>query len=118
ARFLHLNIEEKTTDEGKKIRKESLIFTPHHQLQAARQMVAAAASAGVGHDYLVEHSAGSGKSNAIAWLAHRLSSLHNAGNERLFDSVVVITDRIVLDRQLQNTIYQFDHRQGVVLKIE
>lgn len=118
ARFLHLNVEEKTTDDGKKVRKESLIFPRYHQLQAVRQMVAAAASEGAGHNYLVEHSAGSGKSNTIAWLAHRLSSLHNEGNDRLFDSVVVITDRVVLDRQLQNTIYQFDHRQGVVQKID
>jgi type I restriction enzyme R subunit len=66
----------------------------------------------------VEHSAGSGKSNTIAWLAHRLSSLHNDQDQRLFDSVVVITDRLVLDRQLQDTIYQFDHRQGVVQKID
>jgi len=118
ARFLHLNVEEKTTDDGKKVRKESLIFPRYHQLQAVRQMVTAAASEGAGHNYLVEHSAGSGKSNTIAWLAHRLSSLHNEGNERLFDSIVVITDRVVLDRQLQNTIYQFDHRQGVVQKID
>lgn len=118
ARFLHLDVEEKTTDDGKKVRKESLIFPRYHQLQAVRRMVAAAATEGVGHNYLVEHSAGSGKSNTIAWLAHRLSSLHNERDERLFDSVVVITDRVVLDRQLQNTIYQFDHRQGVVQKID
>lgn len=118
ARFLHLDVEEKTTDDGKKVRKESLIFPRYHQLQAVRQMVAAAAREGVGHNYLVEHSAGSGKSNTLAWLAHRLSSLHNKRDERLFDSVVVITDRVVLDRQLQNTIYQFDHRQGVVQKID
>lgn len=118
ARFLHLDVEEKTTDDGKKLRKESLIFPRYHQLQAVRQIVAAAGSEGVGHNYLVEHSAGSGKSNTIAWLAHRLSSLHNERDERLFDSVVVITDRVVLDRQLQNTIYQFDHRQGVVQKID
>ena len=118
ARFLHLDVQEKVADDGKKVRKESLIFPRYHQLQAVRQMVAAAASEGVGHNYLVEHSAGSGKSNTIAWLAHRLSSLHNEHDERLFDSVVVITDRVVLDRQLQNTIYQFDHRQGVVQKID
>jgi type I restriction enzyme R subunit len=100
------------------VRKESLIFPRYHQLQAVRQMVVTAANEGVGHNYLIEHSAGSGKSNTIAWLAHRLSSLHNERDERLFDSVVVITDRVVLDRQLQNTIYQFDHRQGVVLKID
>lgn len=118
ARFLHLDVEERTTDDGKRLRKENLIFPRYHQLQAVRQMVTAAADEGAGHNYLVEHSAGSGKSNTIAWLAHRLSSLHNVRDERLFDSVVVITDRVVLDRQLQNTIYQFDHRQGVVQKID
>ena len=118
ARFLHLEVEEKATHDGKKVRKEALIFPRYHQLQAVRGMVTAAASEGVGHNYLVEHSAGSGKSNTIAWLAHRLSSLHNRNDERLFDSVVVIADRVVLDRQLQDTIYQFDHRQGVVQKID
>jgi type I restriction enzyme, R subunit len=118
ARFLHLEVEEKATHDGKKVRKESMIFPRYHQLQAVRGMVTTAASEGVGHNYLVEHSAGSGKSNTIAWLAHRLSSLHNERDERLFDSVVVITDRVVLDRQLQDTIYQFDHRQGVVQKID
>ncbi|MFL9691741.1 type I restriction endonuclease subunit R [Aeromonas veronii] len=118
ARFLHLNVEGKTAEDGKKVRKENLIFPRYHQLQAVREIVAAAAHEGAGHNYLVEHSAGSGKSNTIAWLAHRLSNLHNECDERLFDSVVVITDRVVLDRQLQNTIYQFDHRQGVVQKID
>ena len=118
ARFLHLEQQEKTTDDGKKVIKESLIFPRYHQLQAVRRMVTVAAREGVGHNYLVEHSAGSGKSNTIAWLAHRLSSLHNERDERLFDSVIVITDRVVLDRQLQDTIYQFDHRQGVVQKID
>lgn len=118
ARFLHLDVQEKVAEDGKKVRKESLIFPRYHQLQAVRQIVDAATEEGAGHNYLVEHSAGSGKSNTIAWLAHRLSSLHNAQDQRLFDSVVVITDRVVLDRQLQNTIYQFDHRQGVVQKID
>ena len=118
ARFLHVDGQEKLAEDGKKLRKESLIFPRYHQLQAVRQMVDVAAQEGVGHNYLVEHSAGSGKSNTIAWLAHRLSSLHNSQDQRLFDSVVVITDRVVLDRQLQNTIYQFDHRQGVVQKID
>jgi len=118
ARFVHLDVQEKITDEGKKVRKETMIFPRYHQLQAVRRMVAAAYSEGVGHNYLVEHSAGSGKSNTIGWLAHRLSSLHNQQDERVFDSVVVITDRVVLDRQLQNTIYQFDHRQGVVQKVD
>ena len=73
---------------------------------------------GAGQNYLIQHSAGSGKSNSIAWLAHRLSSLHDEQDRKVFDSVVVITDRIVLDRQLQDTIYQFEHKQGVVQKID
>ena len=118
ARFLHLQADESISDKGKRVRKETMIFPRYHQLQAVRQLVGDAMKEGVGHNYLVEHSAGSGKSNTIAWLAHRLSSLHNADDEKVFDSVVVITDRVVLDRQLQNTIYQFDHSQGVVQKID
>lgn len=118
ARFLHLQVEDKFSDDGKKVKKETLIFPRYHQLQAVRNLVTAAAKEGPGHNYLIEHSAGSGKSNTIGWLAHRLSSLHNANDQRVFDSVIVVTDRVVLDRQLQNTIYQFDHRQGVVQKIE
>jgi len=118
ARFLHIQVEEKRDDEGRKYKKESLIFPRYHQLQAVRQLVAAAQHEGVGHNYLVEHSAGSGKSNTIGWLAHRLASLHNVQDQRIFDSVIVITDRRVLDQQLQDTIYQFEHRQGVVQKID
>lgn len=118
ARFLHLQTDERITDDGKKVKKESMIFPRYHQLQAVRGLVAASAVEGPGNNYLIEHSAGSGKSNTIAWLAHRLSSLHNAKDERAFDSVIVVTDRLVLDKQLQDTIYQFEHRQGVVEKIE
>jgi type I restriction enzyme R subunit len=118
ARFLHLQIEEKHTDEGRKVKKETMIFPRYHQLQAVRTIVDAARGEGVGHNYLVEHSAGSGKSNTIGWLAHRLASLHDAQNQRVFDSVVVITDRVVLDQQLQDTIYQFEHKRGVVQKID
>jgi len=118
ARFLHLQIDERITDDGKKVKKESMIFPRYHQLQAVRKLVAASGTEGPGNNYLIEHSAGSGKSNTIAWLAHRLSSLHNAKDERVFDSVIVVTDRLVLDKQLQDTIYQFEHRQGVVEKIE
>ncbi len=118
ARFIHLQIEEKLTDEGRKIKKETMIFPRYHQLEAVRQLVAAAQSNGVGNNYLVEHSAGSGKSNTIGWLAHRLASLHNTTNQKIFDSVIVITDRVVLDKQLQDTIYQFEHKRGVVEKID
>ncbi|KAB2893795.1 MAG: type I restriction endonuclease subunit R [Bacteroidetes bacterium] len=118
ARFLHLQVEEKRDEEGRKYEKESLIFPRYHQLQAVRALVANARQEGVGNNYLIEHSAGSGKSNTIGWLAHRLSSLHDENDERVFDSVIVITDRRVLDKQLQNTVYQFEHRHGVVLKID
>lgn len=118
ARFLHLQVKERFNADGKKIRAESMIFPRYHQLRAVRRMVLDAAVNGVGQNYLVEHSAGSGKSNTIAWLAHRLSSLHTEEDQRVFDSVVVVTDRLVLDKQLQDTIYQFEHRQGVVQKID
>ncbi|MBW4622135.1 MAG: DEAD/DEAH box helicase family protein [Cyanosarcina radialis HA8281-LM2] len=118
ARFLHIQIDDKQDDDGRKFKKETLIFPRYHQLQAVRTLTQAAQQEGIGHNYLIEHSAGSGKSNTIGWLAHRLASLHNQANDRLFDSVIVITDRRVLDRQLQNTIYQFEHRQGVVQKID
>ena len=118
ARFIHLQIDEKRDDQGRKVRKESMIFPRYHQLQAVRMLVEAARSEGVGHNYLVEHSAGSGKSNTIGWLTHRLASLHDAVNERVFDSVIVVTDRVVLDQQLQDTIYQFEHKRGVVQRID
>lgn len=118
ARFIHLQVEEKRTDDGKKYKKETIVFPRYHQLQAVRLLVDAARREGPGHNYLIEHSAGSGKSNTIGWLAHRLASLHTDQNERVFDSVIVITDRLVLDQQLQDTIYQFEHRQGVVQKID
>ncbi|SHF76318.1 type I restriction enzyme, R subunit [Fodinibius roseus] len=121
ARFLHLEVEEKkiSTDQGiRVIRKENMIFPRYHQLDAVRKLVDDAEGQGPGKNYLIQHSAGSGKSNTIAWLAYRLSSLHNAKDQKIFDSIVVITDRIVLDKQMQDTIYQFDHKSGVVKKIE
>jgi type I restriction enzyme R subunit len=118
ARFIHLQIEEKRDDQGRKVKKETMIFPRYHQLQAVRLLVDAARREGVGHNYLVEHSAGSGKSNTIGWLAHRLASLHDTANHRVFDSVIVVTDRVVLDQQLQDTIYQFEHKRGVVQRID
>ncbi len=118
ARFLHLQIEEKRAEDGTKVRRETMIFPRYHQLRAVRSLVDSARTNGVGTNYLIEHSAGSGKSNTIAWLAHRLSSLHNEQNERVFDSVIVVTDRVVLDQQLQDTVYQFEHKMGVVQKID
>lgn len=118
ARFIHLQLDEKRDDQGRKIKKETMIFPRYHQLQAVRQLVGQVRDEGVGYNYLVEHSAGSGKSNTIAWLTHRLSSLHDEHEERIFDSVIVVTDRRVLDQQLQDTIYQFEHKRGVVQKID
>ena len=119
GRYLHLqieDIEDKTT--GRKYKKETMIFPRYHQLDSVRKLSGHAKEDGAGHHYLIQHSAGSGKSNSIAWLAYRLSSLHNARDERVFESVIVVTDRLVLDQQLQNTIYQFEHKQGVVQKID
>jgi len=121
ARFIHLDVEEKTvlTEKGiKRHRKETMIFPRYHQLDAVRALIDHARNHGAGHNYLIQHSAGSGKSNSIAWLAHRLSSLHNANDEKIFHTVVVITDRLVLDQQLQDTIFQFEHKLGVVQKID
>lgn len=95
-----------------------LIFPRYHQRDAVRRMVAHAHQHGPGQQYLIQHSAGSGKSNTIAWLAHRLASLHNDQNQRVFNSVIVITDRRVLDRQLQNTVRQFEQIPGVVRVID
>ena len=118
ARFMHLQVDEKRDDRGNRVRAETMIFPRYHQLEAVRMLVDAAGREGAGHNYLVEHSAGSGKSNTIGWLAHRLASLHDADDERVFDSVIVITDRVVLDQQLQDTIYQFEHKRGVVQRID
>ncbi len=98
--------------------KPEVIFPRFHQWDAVRRLETDAKQNGAGHNYLVQHSAGSGKSNSIAWLAHRLSSLHDDTDTKVFDKVVVITDRVVLDRQLQDTISQFDHAIGVVERIE
>jgi type I restriction enzyme R subunit len=117
ARFIHLEIEEKKLGD-KKVKRETMIFPRYHQLDCVRKLVGHAREHGTGTNYLVQHSAGSGKSNSIAWLAHRLTSLYNQDDEKVFDSVIVVTDRIVLDQQLQNTIYQFEHKQGVVQKID
>ena len=120
-RFMHLEVTERQvgTEKGvRTVRKETMIFPRYHQLDAVRKLVIHAKAHGAGRNYLIQHSAGSGKSNSIAWLAHRLASLHDADDEKVFHSVVVVTDRRVLDQQLQATIYQFEHKTGVVEKID
>jgi len=116
-RFVHLQTEEIEVD-GRVYNKEKLIFPRYHQLDAVREISRKVLEVGPGKNYLIQHSAGSGKSNSIAWLAYRLTSLHNAKDDRIFDSVIVVTDRRVLDQQLQSTIYQFEHKTGVVQKID
>lgn len=118
SRFLHLQVDERRDDQGRKVKTEQMVFPRYHQLQAVRLLVEAAHKEGPGHNYLIEHSAGSGKSNTIAWLTHRLASLHDQADRRVFDSVIVVTDRLVLDQQLQDNIYQFEHKRGVVQKID
>ncbi|WP_180114945.1 type I restriction endonuclease subunit R [Acinetobacter sp. YH12063] len=115
--FIHLQIEEKEDWEGKKYKKESLIFPRYHQWKVVTQLVEDSLKEGTGQKYLIQHSAGSGKSNSIAWTAHQLSSLYDANNKKLFDSVIVVTDRTILDAQLQDTIHQFEHADGVVGRI-
>lgn len=112
--FMHLEVKDVEGPGGKKVTKESLIFPRFHQLVVVQELIRVAALESVGQNYLVQHSAGSGKSNSIAWTAHRLSNLHNDKDEKVFDTVVVITDRRVLDKQLQDTISQFEHKAGVV----
>jgi len=116
ARFIHLEPKEKRIGR-RKVTTHTMIFPRYHQLNCVRRLVGAAKIEGSGHNYLVQHSAGSGKSNSIAWLAYRLQSLYDASDNKVFDSIVVVTDRRVLDQQLQNTIYQFEHKEGVVVLI-
>ncbi len=124
ARYVHVEVGSK----GKTSVKPT-VFPRFHQWHAVRTLTGHAATHGAGTNYLIQHSAGSGKSNTIAWVAHRLSSLHTPAdpallgkgmtvNSKVFDKVIVITDRVVLDRQLQDTIFQFDHTVGVVKKID
>ncbi len=117
ARFVHLQIEEKEHPDGRKYKKEVLIFPRYHQWDVVNKLLGAARDEGTGNKYLVQHSAGSGKSNSIAWTAHQLSTLHDEDGNKQFHSVIVVTDRTVLDDQLQDTIYQFEHADGVVGKI-
>lgn len=117
ARYVHLQIEDKEDFEGRKYKKESMIFPRYHQWDVVNKLIQAAKSEGPGHKYLIQHSAGSGKSNSIAWVAHQLSSLYNELGKKQFDSVIVVTDRNVLDAQLQDTIHQFEHTDGVVGRI-
>ncbi len=112
--------EEKVEDaKGTRTEKrEAVIFPRYHQLDSVGKLVAAARADGPGRNYLIQHSAGSGKTNSISWLSHRLASLHDSDDEKVYHCVIVITDRRVLDQQLQAAIYQIEHAQGVVKAID
>jgi type I restriction enzyme R subunit len=113
-RFVHAQ-QARPGGRGRAARREaSLIFPRFHQWAAVRRLEARAREDGAGRNYLVQHSAGSGKSLTIGWAAHRLASLHDAEDRKAFDKVVVVTDRVILDRQLQGTVYQLEHVDGLV----
>ncbi len=105
-------------ENGKPTGKKALIFPRYHQLDAVRRLVGDAKAKGPGNSYLIEHSAGSGKSNTIAWLAHQLAGLHDASDRRVFDTVIVITDRRVLDKQLRDTVMSFEQTKGLVFAVD
>lgn len=109
GQFMHLE------KDGK---KETLIFPRFQQLDAVRKIIAHARAHRSGRNYLIQHSAGSGKSNTIGWLAHHAIKLHDAADQPVFDTAIIVTDRVVLDRQLQGTVSQFEQTQGVVKKID
>lgn len=121
-KFINLQVESKQEIQPdgteKTIIKQTLIFPRYHQLDVVRKLIANVKYNGAGHNYLIQHSAGSGKSNSIAWTAYRLASLFNDSNEPIFSSVIIVTDRTVLDRQLQDTISGFDHKLGAVVTID
>ena len=116
-KFISFEVKTEKKD-GKNVTKKRLIFPRFHQLDVVRKLVADVRENGSGRNYLIQHSAGSGKSNSIAWTAYRLASLHNAENEPIFTSVVIVTDRRNLDAQLQETITGFDHTLGSVCAID
>ncbi len=120
--FMFIEKKEEKIDDGKggkkRVVKETMVFPRYHQLDSVRKLVSATRNEGPSHNYLIQHSAGSGKTNSISWLSHRLASLHTATDEKIFDCVIVITDRRVLDQQLQDAIYQIEHAQGVVKAID
>lgn len=116
-RFIsHVKEKEEVTKNGvtKMVTKDKVIFPRYHQYDVVKKVIADVREKGPGTNYLIEHSAGSGKSNSIAWIAYRLASLHNDNNDSVFDSVIVVTNRVVLDSQLQDTINSFEHVPGLL----
>ncbi|MGI2169642.1 type I restriction endonuclease subunit R [Shewanella sp. MF05960] len=131
SRYIHLEVKDEEQLDGSIKIKETLIFPRYHQWAVVSKLLNTVDVEGTGEKYLIQHSAGSGKSNSIAWLAHQLASKHYTSpsieidhpdlvkkvGDKVFDSVIVITDRTVLDSQLQDTIYQFDHNEGMIARV-
>ena len=115
SKFIFIESKE-TEDEltGKKKTSENVIFPRYHQLDVIRKVLADVRENRTSQNYLIQHSAGSGKTNSIAWLAHRLTSLHDADNMIIFDNVIIVTDRVVVDRQLQKAIMGMEHKAGLI----
>lgn len=105
-------------EDGKKITKETILFPRYHQWDAVTKLVAAAKAEGPGNRYLIEHSAGSGKSNTIMWTAHRLANLHDDNDKKVFNTVFIVTDRTNLDDQLAQTVKQFENTPGLISRID
>lgn len=117
-KFINMEITEEKKKGGKTETKKTLIFPRYHQLDVVRKLVADVTENGAGKSYLIEHSAGSGKSNSISWVAYRLATIFKKNNDPLFKSVIIVTDRRVLDQQLQNTVDGMDHLPGFVETID
>lgn len=117
-KFTYVEKKEETLENGDKLIKETIIFPRYHQLDVVKKILDHAQDNGSGQRYLIQHSAGSGKTNSITWLTHRLASLHDNENNIIFNGVIVVTDRKVLDQQLQDSIYQLEHKIGLVSKID
>ena len=114
-KFIFVEVSEKEDSvTGKKTKKETVIFPRYHQLDCVKKVLDDVKVNKTTQNYLIQHSAGSGKTNEIAWLAHRLSSLHTDDNKNIFDNIIIITDRIVVDRQLQDAIRKIDHQPGLI----
>ncbi len=107
---------ETVTAKDKKKQPTNLIFPRYHQLDVTRKLLRTIVAQGndTRNRYLIQHSAGSGKTNSIAWLAHRLTSLHDAENKIIFDNIIIVTDRVVVDRQLQKAIMGMEHKAGLI----
>ena len=118
GRFVHLERQESPTTGSPTEVRETLIFPRFQQLDAVRKLTMHARAHGPGQNYVIQHSAGSGKSNTIGWTAHQIINLHDDADQPIFDTAIIVTDRIVLDRQLQNTVAQFEQTKGVVRKID